>query len=399
MYLNVYSQDLQPKKPLPVIVFLHGGLYKTLSGNVDNFGPDFLVNHGVILITINFRLEVLGFLCLNTKEVPGNASMKDQVAALRWIQQNIAKFGGDPDNVTVMGQSAGGVSSALFMVSPLAKNLFKRVIIMSGSPFVDWIIPYESSRKAFELGKQLGKDTNDPNELLEFLQTRPAAQLVDTNPSISGYEDLVSRDAFKLNQFTPVVEKDFGQDYFMIEEPKAIFEAGNASDVDILIGFNNLEPLFEIPQLESLSSYYNRYPEMLVPRKIFLQSTPTEVLKISDEIREHYFGRKHITTELMKEILAYVLDSGFFYDIYEFLKLLPKEASSKRYFYQFSGVSDRNIYGAMGSKYGISGASHYDDLMHLFDAKKANLSLDKSSKDYKIVQNICTLFTNFAKYG
>lgn len=399
LYLNVYTQDLQPEHPLPVMVFIHGGLYKTGSGNVDNYGPDFLIANGVVLVTINYRLEVLGFLCLDTKEVPGNAGLKDQIAALRWIQKNIAKFGGDPNNVTVMGQSVGGVSIALSMASPMSKNLYKRAIIMSGVPLVDWTIPFYPVKKAFELGKQLGKDTNDTNILFKYLQSLPAEQLADTSPSITEYEKLIKKDMFKINHFVPVVEKDLGQEYFLIEDPKLIFEAGNTADVDILIGFNNLEPLFQIRLLENISSNYNMYPETLVPRKIFLQSSSDEVLKISDQIRKYYFGCKPITTTLINEILAYVLDSAFVFDNSEFMEWLSHNEISKTFLYQFSGVSERNIYGAVGKEYGISGASHLDDLMYLFDAKSANLTIDKTTKGYKILKIMTTLFTNFAKYG
>ncbi|KOB63350.1 Carboxylesterase CXE21, partial [Operophtera brumata] len=134
LYLNVYTRNLSPKSPLPVMVFIHGGGYKNGSGNEKNYGPDFLVNHRVLLVTINYRLDALGFLCLDTEEVPGNAGMKDQVAALRWVKENIAKFGGDASNITVFGESAGGASTALHLISPMSKGLFQRAISMSGVP-------------------------------------------------------------------------------------------------------------------------------------------------------------------------------------------------------------------------------------------------------------------------
>lgn len=106
LYLNVYTPELNPKNPLPVMFFIHGGAFKSGSGNIDHYGPDFLVQYGIVLVTINYRLEALGFLCLDTAEVPGNAGMKDQVTALKWVHENIANFGGDPKNVTIFGESA-----------------------------------------------------------------------------------------------------------------------------------------------------------------------------------------------------------------------------------------------------------------------------------------------------
>lgn len=138
LFLNVYSPDLTPKEPLPVMVLIHGGGYKTGSGNVNHYGPDFLVQHGVIVVTLNYRLEALGFLCLDNEDVPGNAGLKDQVAVLRWVQKNIVNFVGDPNNVTVFGESAGSASIGYHLVSPMSKGLFKRAIFMSGTPFNDF---------------------------------------------------------------------------------------------------------------------------------------------------------------------------------------------------------------------------------------------------------------------
>lgn len=85
LYLNVYTPSLEPTKLLPVMFWIHGGGFSSGSGNSHIYGPDFLVNQNVVLVTINYRLEALGFLCLDTKDVPGNAGMKDQVAGLRWV--------------------------------------------------------------------------------------------------------------------------------------------------------------------------------------------------------------------------------------------------------------------------------------------------------------------------
>ncbi|KAJ8725216.1 hypothetical protein PYW07_016174 [Mythimna separata] len=118
LFLNVYSPNTTPEKLFPVIFFIHGGSYKFGSGDVDTYGADFLVRKDVVLVTINYRLDALGFLNLGTEEVPGNAGLKDQVAAMKWVQRNIKYFGGDENQVTIMGQSAGekyGISGAAHM--------------------------------------------------------------------------------------------------------------------------------------------------------------------------------------------------------------------------------------------------------------------------------------------
>jgi len=100
LYLNVYvpSNPRNTSGPLPVAVWLHGGAFMFGSGSACWFGPQFWMVHDIILVTLNYRLGPLGFLSLGTREVPGNAGMLDQVAALNWVQDNIHRFGGDPDN-------------------------------------------------------------------------------------------------------------------------------------------------------------------------------------------------------------------------------------------------------------------------------------------------------------
>lgn len=120
------------------MVYIHGGAYLYGSGNDDIHGPEFLLQHDITLVTFNYRLEALGFLCLDTPEIPGNAGMKDQVAALRWVQENIEKFGSDPHNVTIFGESAGGTSVTYHLLSSMSNGLFHKVIAQSGVCISDW---------------------------------------------------------------------------------------------------------------------------------------------------------------------------------------------------------------------------------------------------------------------
>ncbi|KAF4526358.1 hypothetical protein B566_EDAN014096, partial [Ephemera danica] len=111
LYLNVYTPRLQRKgsKGLDVMVWIHGGGYFSGSGSTEVYGPEYIMDHEVVLVTINYRVGALGFLNLGTSEASGNYGLKDQVAAFRWVQKNIAKFGGNPRSVTAFGHSAGGI--------------------------------------------------------------------------------------------------------------------------------------------------------------------------------------------------------------------------------------------------------------------------------------------------
>lgn len=189
LFINVYSPNIKPKTLLPVIVYIHGGGFKSGSGNDAFYGPDFLIRKNMVVVTFNYRVDALGFLSLGTEDVPGNAGLKDQVLALKWVQNNIHVFGGDRHSVTIMGQSAGSASVALHVSSPMSKGLFHRAIALSGAPISEWALPFQPERRAFVLGKQLGFDTQDPEKLLNFLQNVTSDKLVNTAPYVVSSEE------------------------------------------------------------------------------------------------------------------------------------------------------------------------------------------------------------------
>ncbi len=139
LYLNVYvPADAKPEGKLPVMFWIHGGGYYAGSASEPRHNGDFLPTRGVVLVTINYRLDVFGFLVTSdlAREAggpAGNYGLLDMIAALRWVRANIEKFGGDPGNVTIFGESAGSIAVSTLMVSPLAQRLFQKAIGESGS--------------------------------------------------------------------------------------------------------------------------------------------------------------------------------------------------------------------------------------------------------------------------
>ena len=137
LYLNVWTPSLEGKRP--VLVWIHGGAFVIGAGSQESYNGEALARRGdVVVVTINYRLGVFGFLHGNsiegsTLDSTGNEAILDQVAALRWVRDEIASFGGDPDNVTVFGESAGSISIAALLGMPAAKGLFRRAILESGS--------------------------------------------------------------------------------------------------------------------------------------------------------------------------------------------------------------------------------------------------------------------------
>ncbi len=139
LYLNVMTPQWPPKEPLPVMLWIHGGANNGGTASSALYKDGTLYGHGVVLVTVNYRLGIFGFFSHadltqeSAHHSSGNYGLLDQIAALRWVHDNIANFGGDPKNVTVFGQSAGGADAGMLMTSPLAKGLFQRAIAQSGT--------------------------------------------------------------------------------------------------------------------------------------------------------------------------------------------------------------------------------------------------------------------------
>ncbi|NQX44884.1 carboxylesterase/lipase family protein [Paenibacillus tritici] len=227
LYLNVWSPATEQEDALPVMVWIHGGTFVTGAGSQPMFdGTRMAASGRVVLVTVNYRLGPLGFMHLSPlgAGLGSNLGLLDQIAALEWVQQNIAAFGGDPGRVTVFGESAGSMSIAALLAMPAARGLFSQAIMESGAAQTLSSPQGEQIAAAFlaELGLQPGGDTQP-------LHTLPAAEIMEA----------AARMAYKLSgdsmsmYFQPVVE----QATLPVEPAQAIVE-GAASGIPVLIGTN-----------------------------------------------------------------------------------------------------------------------------------------------------------------
>lgn len=164
LVLNVYTPELNASRKRPVMFYLHGGGFNTGSASTAGTDGTNLARHGdVVVVTVNHRLNVFGFLYLadinrSRYAASGNAGMLDAVAALRWVKENIAAFGGDPDNVIIFGQSGGASKVAVLMAMPLAQGLFHKAIIQSASSLIRMATPEQATVAAKGLLDELGGD-------------------------------------------------------------------------------------------------------------------------------------------------------------------------------------------------------------------------------------------------
>ncbi|KAJ8683812.1 hypothetical protein QAD02_019604 [Eretmocerus hayati] len=186
LYLNVYTpqtdfERLNETDLKAVMVWIYGGGFMAGSQLSNTARPDFLLENDVVVVSMNYRLGPLGFLNLNHQDASGNAGLKDQSLALRWVKENIAQFGGNPKKITIFGESAGAVSVDLHVVSNMSVGLFQQSISMSGSPLgTYWSMQTnkEAMQHAFELGSKLGYNFSEIDGLLETLRSASTADLI-----------------------------------------------------------------------------------------------------------------------------------------------------------------------------------------------------------------------------
>lgn len=232
LFLNVWTPGLDDSGR-PVMVWIHGGGFQGGGGSMPKFRGDILAKLGdIVVVTINYRLGVLGFLNLyeiTGGKIPasGNQGLLDQIAALKWVHDNIAKFGGDPDNVTVFGESAGSMSISCLLSMKQAHGLFHKAILQSGGPNV--IKPLESVMKIAEQFLEiLELKDND----VEALWSLPARRLLSAQRKL----------ALKIGGVTPVEPLLDGR--VIQEKPMDEIRAGSASDIPLLCGSNLEETKF-----------------------------------------------------------------------------------------------------------------------------------------------------------
>ncbi|XP_064072385.1 uncharacterized protein LOC113400940 [Vanessa tameamea] len=401
LYLNVYTPDLKPYKSFPVMVWIHGGGFLSGSGNDDMYGPEFIVNKDVILVTINYRLGALGFLCLDTEEIPGNAGMKDQIAALRWVQNNIENFGGDPSNVTIFGESAGAACVSCHLISPMSVGLFKRAIIQSGSITNYWAKCQKPRDRALILAKKLGCFTENDEELAKFFKSLPVESLIQIKLPITASENFIE----KIHLYFAIVdEKKFGNNerYFYENGLTLNIHQG----VDVIIGYVEHEGIIGLKTDKDLSvilDHANFYPEYFAPKSMAFKTTVMEQLEMGKRIKKYYFREDIISIENLEQLVNFLTAELFVYGIIVFARFVAQSKKNKMYMYKFSCKSKRNIFtkifGADNVLRNKTFVCHADDLGYLFPMEVLLEDVDMNSKEYEMIQTVTKLWTDFAKFG
>ncbi|CAL8081027.1 unnamed protein product [Orchesella dallaii] len=240
--LNIYTPKLNSSdgRLFPVLFFIHGGMY--MFGRAIDFRGNHFMDEDVVVVTINYRLNIFGFLNTGDGVIRGNMGLKDQVMALRFIREIIPSFGGDPNLITLWGESAGGASTQLHTLSPMSQGLFHRAIASSGFSLAHWSFIRKPKEQAEIFAKKVGCPTKTTEEMVACLKSLPGRKIAEV---FRGTHDVLHP---RLDVFAPTAESGYPNendtDTFLTEHPRDILRRGEVrTKVPMISGVNAEEGL------------------------------------------------------------------------------------------------------------------------------------------------------------
>ena len=361
LYLNVWTPALSTQERLPVLVYFYGGGFVGGDGSETRYDGESMARKGIVAVTVNYRLGVFGFLAHPelTQESPhhssGNYALMDQCAALHWVADNIAAFGGDPSKVTIAGESAGSIAVSAQMASPLSKNLITGAIGESGAMINPTLAPLPlatAEQNGLNFAQLAGAHS------LAELRALPATQLLAI--------------AKKPNAFHTAATID---GYFLPKAPVEIFAAGEQAHVPLLAGWNATEtPYQALMQADAPT------PENYIKKvKQLYGDQAAEVLKL-------YPGRTN--EEMIRSATALASDRFIVYSTWKWTDLQAKTSGQPVYRYVFSKPRP-----------GATGAFHAVEIEYAMGNLAANKVYAWTADDYKVSAVMEQYFANFIKTG
>lgn len=387
LYLNVWTPVKSGREKLPVLVYFYGGGFVAGDGSEPRYDGESMARKGIVTVTVNYRLGVFGFLAHPelTKESPrrasGNYGLLDQHAALRWVQQNIAAFGGDPKRVTIAGESAGSISVSAQMASPMSKNLIAGAIGESGSILgaLSAVPLAEGEQNGVKFATSIGKDS------LAALRAMSAEQLLEATARPG------------LPRFSPTIDG-----WFFPKSPFEIYAAGEQARVPLLAGVNSEEMGYfavlgrEKPTVEN----YRKALERLYGDK-------------ADEVFKLYPASTEI--EVMDAAQDLASDRFISYSTWKWVELATKTGGQPTYYYLYAHPRPpmrpemgQAVAGLAGGVVGgpeanqrpkPRGAVHSAEIEYALGNLDSNKVYAWTPDDYKVSRLMQEYFANFIKTG
>jgi para-nitrobenzyl esterase len=363
LYVNVYvPASRTARAKLPVMFWIHGGGYFGGASSEPRHNGDFLPLKGIVLVTINYRLGVFGFLALpelasESGGFSGNYGLLDMVAALEWVKGNIADFGGDPDNVTIFGESAGSFAVSTLMAAPSARGLFHRAIGESGGALNLGALPVDDITTVGPQDAAWAKEAG-ANTLADLRAMRT---------------DEILAAAAKENapHFGPVVDGKF-----LSRSVKDIYAAGKQANVPLLAGFNHDEASFQFSDMPA-----DKWTSMAVQR---YADTADRFLKL-------YPGSTDAAAA--RSAADFAGDEFIAYGTWKWMEIDRKTSNRNIYRYQLDLAAPPSKF------HPGSYAFHSDDIEYVFGTLDTRPGAVWRPEDYKLSDQIMSYWTNFAKTG
>ncbi|GAB6020883.1 hypothetical protein CHUAL_003530 [Chamberlinius hualienensis] len=372
------------------MAYIHGGGFMYESGIESWYGPENYMDFPIILVTFNYRLNVLGFFSTNDSNSYGNYGVLDQILALQWVKNNIEYFGGDPNLVTIFGDSAGSASVFYHLLSPLSKGLFAKAICESGTAINYWALVHDPLGNAIKLAKLLNCSTSSTSDIFQCVSKKSTEEL------IAAYQTLQTTPFVPVN-WGPVVEP-IGGPGFLTESPISVILNNRISNhVPLMIGRTTLEGYTFYATLIPYLKYYGReyfekqFPEQL-PMFTPIQPNMTDVI---NAITAHYYNS---STDLdNNQTFIYILseiigDAMFGPGINQAANLLSK-AGMPVYGFIYNYISQNCLASVFNAPCGIY-CSHADEVYLQFRFLSPTTTMDKNDTKMSTILN--KLWVEFA---
>lgn len=387
LYLNVWSPAKRTQKLLPVLVYFYGGGFVAGDGSEARYDGESMATKGIVALTVNYRLGIFGFFAHpeltqeSAHHSSSNYGVEDQAAAIQWVKQNIEAFGGDPNKITIAGESAGSISVSAQMASPLSRDLIAGAIGESGSLL--GALPAVSLDSAEQTGVQFAKSIG-ANSLAD-LRALSADSLLQA--------------AAKFNPFRFSMTVD---GYFFPKPPKAIFESGEQAHVPALIGWNSEEMNYrmilgnEAPTMENFTKgvqkLFGEQADAIL--KVYNPATDADVVKVATDLASDRF----IAYSTWKWADLQAQTGGK--PVYRYYYARPRPAMSAAYADATPGLAGGvQKGGGKSTAPQATGAVHSAEIEYAMGNLQSNKVYAWTPDDYKVSKIMQEYFANFIKTG
>jgi len=417
LYLNVFTKSLDTEAKKPVIVWIHGGAFTWGSGSAVK--GTYMMEEDVVLVSIQYRLGPFGWLTTEDSTAPGNYGLQDQLASLRWIQDNIEYFGGDPNLVTISGLSAGGASVNYLMLSPNSDGLFHRAIAMSGSALCWWANLPNQRRTAVRLADTVGCPVDNSEDLVDCLRKKSAMEIMEAQETLFSWrQDTVEREP--MNIWSPRQDLEAGSTAVSPIAPHMAMEVGQIQPVPFLVGVAEFEGIWRavnlITQDDAMMDFMANFGEVAPHALGFADQVNEGQMKpLLSKVKDFFLSSLHKEEDLkvrLEKVVRGMInmfgDTMFNYPIDRMVKLQGNKAHSPVWVYEFNYKHNHSLANfEAASKTGkiatpdlkiLNSPTHGHELNMMFPLFN-DLMGDLSEEETKNSRKFIKFITRFAKEG